>query len=237
MKVYSPQDLAEANGKNGKPALVTVDGKVYDVSGSRRWADGVHMKRHQSGRDLSLDIKSAPHGSEVLERVELVGTYEEIPRQPSHGFKGKVESWLDRHPFFRRHPHPALVHFPVGLLLSVPIFQIVALATGSPFNEWAAFCSLLLGSLAMPPSMVAGYFTWWVNYDGKESPIIRAKRRLAWVALIFAASAVVVRCGLITEPLQIRDTIVILYSFNLLVLAAAVGLVGFLGGKLTFPYE
>jgi len=49
------------------------DGKVYDVSASKMWKTGLHMKRHQSGADLTEEIKGAPHGTEVLERVPQVG--------------------------------------------------------------------------------------------------------------------------------------------------------------------
>jgi predicted heme/steroid binding protein/uncharacterized membrane protein len=237
MKVYGPQELSEANGKNETRTLVAVDGKVYDISESRRWMEGAHMKRHNAGRDLSSEIKSAPHGPDVLERFEQVGTYEEAPPPPPQGFRGKVEFWLDRFPFLRRHPHPAVVHFPMGLLLSVPMFQLVALAMGSLYTEWAAACSLILGFLFIPPSMAAGYFTWWINYDRKEWPLIRIKRRMAWVMLVLAACAIGVRFGMVTDPLQVRDTMVILYCCNLLALAAGVGYVGFLGGKLTFPFE
>jgi predicted heme/steroid binding protein len=237
MKVYGPQELSESNGKNETRTLVAVDGNVYDVSKSRRWIEGVHMKRHNAGKDLTSEIKSAPHGPDVLARFEQVGTYEEAPPAPSHEFKAKVEFWLDRYPFFRRHPHPALVHFPMGLLLSVPVFQLSALALGSLYTEWAAVCSLILGFIFIPPSMFAGYFTWWINYDRKEWPLIRIKRRMAWAVLVLAVCALSVRLGMVTDPLQLRDTMVILYCSNLLALAAGAAYVGFLGGKLTFPFE
>ena len=47
MKAYTPETLAEENGKNGHGTLVAVGGKVYDVSASKNWVDGIHMKRHQ----------------------------------------------------------------------------------------------------------------------------------------------------------------------------------------------
>ena len=62
--------------------LVAVEGKVYDVSASKRWVRGEHMKRHRAGTDLTNDIKAAPHGLEVLERVEAVGLYEQATKNP-----------------------------------------------------------------------------------------------------------------------------------------------------------
>ena len=101
MKSYTAEQLAQANGEDGKSSLVAVEGKVYDVSASKRWVHGEHMKRHRAGADLTNDIKAAPHGLEVLERFESVGIYEKEREEPAAGLKGRIELWLDRHPFFQ----------------------------------------------------------------------------------------------------------------------------------------
>ncbi|MBD3348850.1 MAG: hypothetical protein GF400_06600, partial [Candidatus Eisenbacteria bacterium] len=59
-------------GKCGHTRFV-YDGQLYDVSKSDLWKDGVHMGRHHAGTDLSGALEDAPHGDEVLERVEHVG--------------------------------------------------------------------------------------------------------------------------------------------------------------------
>ena len=237
MKAYTPETLAEENGKNGHGTLVAVGGKVYDVSASKKWVDGIHMKRHQAGADLTNDITSAPHGPDVLERFEQVGTLEQAPKELPAGIRGKVEIWLDRNPFFRRHPHPAVVHVPVGLLVVLPIFQILALVFSSPYTEWAAFCCLITAVVAIPAAIATGYFTWWVNYDAQEFATITTKRRLAWISLCLGIVALVVRGVAVENPLRPQDPSVIVYLVALLALSALVGVVGFLGGKLTFPYE
>jgi len=73
MKTFSVEEISKSDGKDGNPSLVVVESRVYDVSSSKRWTGGIHMRRHQAGSDLTLDLKAAPHGTEVLERVELVG--------------------------------------------------------------------------------------------------------------------------------------------------------------------
>lgn len=236
MKDYASQDLAERNGIEGKPALVAVDGKVYDVSASKRWIQGNHMKRHQAGQDLTNEIQGAPHGLEVLERVPLVGNYIQPIPEPPAGLKGKIEAWLDRHPFFRRHPHPAVVHYPVAMLSISPFFYLLGLASGSPRTEWVAYCCLIVGLLSVPAAMTTGYFTWWINYDATDSPIIHMKRKLAWVVLVVAVFSFGIRTFLVVDPLRITDIFVIAYVAAILILAVLASYVGFLGGKLTFPY-
>jgi len=237
VKSYTAEELAQANGEDGKITLVAVEGKVYDVSASKRWVRGEHMKRHRAGADLTTDIKAAPHGLEVLERFEAVGILEESRKEPEAGFKGRIDLWLDRHPFFRRHPHPAVVHIPVGVMTVVPLFELGGLATNSACTEWAALCGLIVGLLSIPAAMMTGYFTWWINYDASDSRIILMKRRLAWVALVLGALAIVLRLFVLADPLETRNIYVIGYVVSLIALTVIVSCIGFLGGKLTFPYE
>ena len=66
--------LAAFDGKEGRKGLVAVDGKLYDVSASRLWKEGVHMRKHSAGQDLTEALKAAPHGAEVMERVLAAGS-------------------------------------------------------------------------------------------------------------------------------------------------------------------
>lgn len=70
---FTSKELEEHNGKNGKPAYIAYQGKVYDISQSDLWRDGEHMGSHQAGNDLTEELELAPHSKEMLERVKLVG--------------------------------------------------------------------------------------------------------------------------------------------------------------------
>lgn len=237
MKTFTVEEISKSDGKDGNPSLVVVEGRVYDVSASKRWTGGIHMRRHQAGSDLTSDLKAAPHGTEVLERVGLVGQVVQPARESSAGLRGSLEGLLEKHPFFRRHPHPAIVHFPLGLLMVVPILQIAALLTRSSATEWAAYLLLVIGSVSIVGSIATGYLTWVVNYEASDSKIIKSKRLMAWLAFALAVVAFYTRTFVVNDPLQVTDPYVLLYTLNVLGLSAAVGYTGFLGGKLTFPYE
>jgi predicted heme/steroid binding protein len=73
MREYTREELAKANGQNGAPALVAVNGDIYDVSKSDLWGDGYHMDTHSAGRDLTSALGEAPHDDEVLKRYPQVG--------------------------------------------------------------------------------------------------------------------------------------------------------------------
>ena len=70
--------LANANGKEGKPAHIGYDGNVYDVTESKLWKNGAHMGRHFAGDDLTEALAAAPHGPEALDKVKKVGPMPKI---------------------------------------------------------------------------------------------------------------------------------------------------------------
>jgi uncharacterized membrane protein len=174
--------------------------------------------------------------AEASPRFELARYYPEAGESQPTGLKGKIENWLYDHPFFKRHPHPAVVHFPLALLMAAALFEVLALVTFSPRTEWAAYCGLLLGTLFIPVAMATGYFTWWINYVSLEAPLIYLKRGLAWVALILAVFAVLLRSFVIEDPLQRRNVYNIIYFITPLMLVGVVSGIGALGGAITFPY-
>ncbi len=62
------------DGKEGRPAHIIHSGRLYDVTGSKFWKNGVHMARHFAGTDLTDALEKAPHSLEVFERVKDLGT-------------------------------------------------------------------------------------------------------------------------------------------------------------------
>ena len=66
-------ELAQNNGREGKPAYVAFKGNVYDVSANAFWMEGDHMGAHVAGKDLTNEIELAPHREETLQKVKQVG--------------------------------------------------------------------------------------------------------------------------------------------------------------------
>lgn len=71
-KVFTAEELAKYNGKNGAKTYVAIDGIVYDLTGVKAWKNGKH-KGQKAGRDLTKAIKWSPHGKKVLKDKPVVG--------------------------------------------------------------------------------------------------------------------------------------------------------------------
>ena len=86
MKKFTEKTLAQYNGKNGNPAYVAYKRKVYDVSASFHWKDGIHQVLHRAGVDLTGALEQAPHGGEFLEKFSVVGIMKgtSVLNIPSH---------------------------------------------------------------------------------------------------------------------------------------------------------
>lgn len=73
LKKFALNELKRYDGREGRPAYIAYNGKVYDVSESFLWMEGDHQGQHVAGKDLTDDMKMAPHGEDMFERVKLVG--------------------------------------------------------------------------------------------------------------------------------------------------------------------
>lgn len=76
-EVFTKERLAEFDGKEGRPAYVAYEGKVYDLTESVMWEEGDHEGEHSAGLDLTLEMDEAPHFPEELEGFPIVGTFHE----------------------------------------------------------------------------------------------------------------------------------------------------------------
>lgn len=75
MKKITLEELKNYDGVSG-PAYVAYKGKVYDVSDSPLWIDGLHGDEHEAGKDLTQEMADAPHGDDMLDGYPVVGELE-----------------------------------------------------------------------------------------------------------------------------------------------------------------
>ena len=235
MKEFNLEELRQFDGKENRPAYVAYNGKVYDVSGSKRWNGGLHMNRHHAGNNLTLDIQAAPHEPSVLERYPQVGTVKE-KIGTDRELPPILSRILARVPFLRRHPHPITIHFPIVFTFAVLGFNFLYLITGLKTFENTAFCCLGAAVFFTPIAILTGFYTWWLNYGAKSIPPVRKKQTLSFV--LFAVQIVLFlwrwKNPIVLESLGWQSVV---YSLLVLFMFLVVTVIGWYGASLTFPIE
>ena len=235
MKQFDEEVVAEFNGKDGKPAYIVHEGRVYDVTNSKLWKNGSHMRRHSAGKDLTTDFGAAPHGVEVLERYPQVGVIKEqqVAEAETRSILFRI---LERYPILTRHPHPMTVHFPIVFMFATAAFNGLYLLTGNQSFEATGLHCLAAGILFIPIVTLTGLFSWWLNYMAKPIKPILIK---LWASLTLWVVAMIVFTWRVTAPdiLETTSAARNVYLILILSLAVLVTIIGWFGAKLTFPVE
>jgi predicted heme/steroid binding protein/uncharacterized membrane protein len=235
IKEFTPEEVAQFDGENGKPVYIVYQDKVFDVSASKLWKGGLHMKRHHAGKDLTADFQAAPHGEEVLGRYPQVGVQKK-GAAGERNIPGTIAWLITRFPMLRRHPHPMTVHFPIVFACSATFFNVLSLVTGIKAFEITALHCLGGAILFTPVAIVTGLYTWWLNYLARPVKAVAIKQR---ISVILLALEIIVFIWRVKAP-RILDSLSlgsVVYFCLVLSLFPLVTIIGWYGAKLTFPIE
>lgn len=161
------------------------------------------------------------------------------PGPEDDGRSRALPAWLTglvaRHPYLRRHPHPAVSHFPIVFMLAASFFSVLYLLTGVTSFETTAFHCLGGGLLSTPVAIATGVFTRRLNYP-QPDPTLSLEKRLSYLLWAMVSGAFVWR---LLDPEVLRHLHGLNFIYLLLVLAVTplVTVISFFGGMLTFPLE
>lgn len=219
------EELAQYDGKDGRKAYFAYKGKVYDVTESRMWKQGTHMRRHNAGEDLTEALSAAPHAEEVLVRFPMVG---ELDAEVV--VKTQKEKMQDL--YHALHPHPMIIHFPMGLFMFAAAMQVLYLMFAEPSFESAAFYALCGATLTMFPAIASGFLSWWLNYNAGMNKFFRFKIIFSIVLITLGMMELVMRVfyGAPASPADVPAV----YTLLVLVNVPVLGVIGFNGGKITW---
>ena len=232
------EELRNYDGKEGRKAYVAYKGKVYDVTDSSLWKKGEHQGMHIAGSDLTEAMLDAPHGEEVFEGFSVVADLVPDPgaatgsqsasRDEEH-FKSRLREWYRRY-----HPHPATVHFPIALHLFAAAMDLLFFI--DPRQTYAAtvFYTFFAATLGGLVAMIPGTLSWWVNYAFAMTRPLVVKASLSVVTLLLGVIAIILY---LEDPQSIyrMDLPGIAYHAIVLFTGFSVIVIGYYGGKLTWP--
>jgi uncharacterized membrane protein len=148
----------------------------------------------------------------------------------------RLDKLLHRFPWLRRHPHPMLSHFPIVFMLSASFFSVLYVITGDQAFDDTAFYCLVGGLLTMPPAVVSGLFTHWLNFPGEMHKTVDIEIGLSYAVMTIAGVCFFWRWQ---NPRVLDDLncINLLYFILVLSLTPLVMANGYFGGMVTFPLE
>ncbi len=132
-----------------------------------------------------------------------------------------------------KHLHPISVHGPNGIIPMVFLFLALAAVLQLPGFGNAAYLSMIFVLLTMPPVLVTGYLTWQKKYKGVKTSLFKMKIAASSVATVILFGLVLWRT-IRPDVLSNASLDRFIFLFWSLIMLAAVGLAGHLGGQLVF---
>ena len=131
----------------------------------------------------------------------------------------------------KHHLHPISVHIPNGVIPVSAIFIILGMVFQAGGLAMASFYNMIVVVITMPMVLYSGYVDWQNRYGGNLTNLFLAK--MICGAIVTIISLIVVIWWLI-NPAAATNSSRLLFVFIHLIMLAAAGIAGFLGGKLVF---
>ncbi len=133
----------------------------------------------------------------------------------------------------KHHAHPISVHFPNGVVPLSVFFILLAILTGNEHFEVAAQYNIAFVLLTMPMVLFSGYADWQNRYKGAMTNLFLIKMVCGGIVTLCSA---IMAIWWLVDPYILEDASShggLFVAVSLLMLAAA-GVAGFMGGKLVF---
>ncbi|MBF0449715.1 MAG: rubredoxin [Candidatus Magnetomorum sp.] len=131
------------------------------------------------------------------------------------------------------HLHPISVHIPNGIIPVTVIFVLLSALLGSSSVGLAAFYNTVFVTLSMPIVLFTGYVEWKRRYGGTYTNFFITKMICGGV--VFAMAAILTLWGIFDPGVtQANGEISWMYVIFYMIMLAAAGVAGHLGGKLVF---
>ena len=224
------EKLKQYNGKNKQKAYIAYKGNVYDVTNSPLWKNGMHQNMHEAGVDLTDALANAPHAEEVFGKFEIVDTLDEEDENDRHA-ESRID-WVQW--YYKYHPHPMLVHFPIALHLFASGLDLIFLVQPTPSFATAVFYTFLVSTIMGVFTMLSGILSWWINYQLALTHILIIKLTFSVITLILGMIGIVIY---LNDPDVVYTNTLpsIIYHGMIFFTGITVIVLAYYGGKLTWP--
>jgi uncharacterized membrane protein len=175
---------------------------------------------------LSLPVAVAvAQDSEAVEVVETVGVVELVDADAGTGAAPSLDL-----PQIAGRMHPAMVHLPIGFLLLLAAFELLALIGKPAVPTACRLTAQVLTALAALPAVATGFLRSSELWATREPPAVLVQHRTIMLAVFgFVLASLAVRLIYRNRLNGPRRLVHLLFLFAA---AAIVGVGGHLGGKM-----
>lgn len=147
------------------------------------------------------------------------------PPPPETGLE-KIKSMALKH-----HAHPVSVHTPNGILPVAVVLWILAWIFDSELLAKAAMINMIFVVLAFPVVIFTGILEWREKYQGALTPVFKTK---ILAAALTTVSCVISLLWYVFDPTVLSSPKALVFILVNIIMLAAAGVAGFIGGKLVF---
>ena len=178
--------------------------------------------------EVSTSLEESDQESNLTQSEGVEDTSAATPPQDQPTLFGKISDLI-----LENHLHPISVHSPNGIVPVAVAFLFLALLFNSSALGAATYFNMIAVLLSMPLVLATGYITWQKKYQGAMTSLFKMKIAAGIVATAILFGLVVwktVQPDVLTNDTSDRY---LFLGWSVLLLAA-VGLAGHLGGQLVF---
>ena len=147
------------------------------------------------------------------------------PKQPKTALD-KIMNVLVRH-----HAHPVSVHIPNGVLPVTVLIILIAWIFDSTLLSKTAFVNIIFVTLSLPLVLVTGVVEWTKKYNKAMTALFKIK---ITAAAVTCTSCLIILLWFIVDPGVLDSARSVVFILLTLIMIAAAGVAGLLGGKLVF---
>jgi uncharacterized membrane protein len=149
----------------------------------------------------------------------------QAPPPAEKGFE-KITSLLIQH-----HAHPVSVHTPNGILPAAVIFWLIAWIFSTDLFARVAFINLIFVIITLPFVIFTGVLEWKKKYNGALTVIFKVK---IMAATLTTVSCVISFAWYLLDPQILSSSKAWVFILINIIMLAAAGVAGLIGGKLVF---
>jgi len=186
---------------------------------------GVPASKFVEIDEASIPEKISPQKKSESGRLKKDRMQVPVPAVEETGFE-KIKLLLVHH-----HAHPVLVHTPNGILPVAVILYLAAWIFDYDLLSRVAFINLIFVVAALPLVIFTGILEWKKKYNGAMTMMFKLK---ILAAILTTVSCVISFAWYFINPQVLSSPNVWIFIFINIIMLAAAGIAGHIGGKLVF---